>query len=570
MRRLSSLAIALASTTVTAASAPAFCAVAPADSPVVTAEVQVKVEEDNVVRDAFDPVISKVGAWTRQTFLQPALVNNTFQIGASRLSVRSNASGIPAGTVTNQRKVALRINDGLSHIGRNLVPELADEAGLDHIEIISGTKKLWSATGDCNTYSLKLRDVSIDLPFGVNSVDGDFNTGRKVLTDLDLQSAAAHAELVFKIAGKSGAPWYCALDPIPNMELEASFDVSDLTGNLDATLATSGSAIQISTIDAIEMAVAHFSWDTNSWLVDTILDLGFALYDLFDFSCSGQSDCLSEAVNRYALGDDDFLDQMTALVNDAIDGPLTINTGVSTDAFAANFSVSLNSLKSSTAENTMTSIWDVALSSAGASNACASALTARAYAFEGSTGDASLTINDFDLEVPFHYLSKIAYFAGLQGAFCRTFSYTVLGRARTLTMKPNGSVTISDGDAADPSNGVKIALPVVVAMSGATGSIAGTLTVKGTLGIDGGSDLVFTPTSADVSALSGSVTISGVTVSAASLEPTIDAAASALVASIGSLELMNSVVQTGIAGVSISVGEVVSTTGALVVGLDLN
>ena len=117
---------------------------------------------------------------------------------------------------------------------------------------------------------------------------------------------------------------------------------------------------------------------------------------------------------------------------------------------------------------------------------------------------------------------------------------------------------------------MKIALPVVVAMSGATGSIAGTLTVKGTLGIDGGSDLVFTPTSADVSALSGSVTISGVTVSAASLEPTIDAAASALVASICSLELMNSVVQTGIAGVSISVGEVVSTTGALVVGLDLN
>jgi hypothetical protein len=549
----------------------AVAAVQPGGPPDINAEVREAVLQEERVLQPFPEVVPMAGPWERRTFLDPVIVNDRFTVGPSLVPMTLSLAGIPPGALYNQRKVALRINDGLDHIGRDVVPAVADEFGLDHIEIIDSLT-IWSEVGDCNTYRLKLRDVSVDLPFGTTSVTGHFESGRKVLSDFNLPAADAHAELEFTITNTSNSGW-CFFDIIPAMDIESSYDAGDLDGNLDVTLERAGDAIQVDTIDDIELTVADFAWDTNSWFLDTIIDLGFWLYDLFDFTCSGQADCLTEAVNQYALADDGFLDQMTALVNDAIDAPLTISTGTSTDGLALNFTINLSSLKSSTTHDTMTSIWNATLTSSAATDSCAAALSARAFAFEGGVGDAQLTADDLELEIPFHLLTKAAYFAGKQGLYCQSGTYSVIpGVPQFFKVVPDGAVSVAKGGPADPDNLIQFTLPVEVTASGGLGggAIAGTLTVKGTLSVDGGSDVVFTTTSADASGLSGSIMLGGIPISAATLEPSIDAAVAGIVSDMNDLELLNAVVNTGIGGLGVSASDVTTNGQALVIGLNFD
>jgi len=549
-------------------SVPATAAVAPADAPVISAEVTAGIAAERKVEQAFPVMQSQLGAWVRQSHLEASILADAFEIGRSNVALNLSTAGIAAGFPYNQRKVALRINDGLDHIGEEVVPPLADDAGLDHLDVVSSLT-LWSSVGDCNTYRFKLKNVFVELPFGRNAVDGEFRDGKKVLSDFDLPSAEAHAEVEFTITNTSSSGW-CFFDPVPALDIEAEFTVSDLSGHLDATLRTSGDTIAINTVDDIDFSLNDFVWDTNSWFLDSVIALGFGLYDLFDASCSGQADCLSEAINEYALEDDDFVDEMKALVNDAIDAPLTINTGVSTDGLNLNFAVDLDSLKSSTVHNTMTSLWNVTPSTSAAANACAAALTAKAYALEGSTGDAQLTADEMELEIPFHILSKTAYYAGKQGLFCKTGSYSVLGVPRSFNIVPNGAVGVSKGSALDPDNLIKFSLPIKATPSVGAGIVNATLTISGLLSVDAGSDLVFTTTAATASALSGSLTLGGLSISAATLTPAINTALAGIVTGMNDIELLNAVVQTGITGVSIAASDVTTDGQALVVGLNFN
>jgi hypothetical protein len=265
---------------------------------------------------------------------------------------------------------------------------------------------------------------------------------------------------------------------------------------------------------------------------------------------------------------------MTALVNDVIDAPLTISTGTSTDGLSLNFTIDLATLKSSTSHDTMTSTWDATLTSSAATDPCAASLSSRAYTLEGATGDAQLTPDHMEVEIPFHLLSKAAYYAGKQGLFCQSGSYDVLpGIGYGFDVVPDGAVTVAKGGPSDPDNLIQFSMPIEATASGAGpvgGAITGTLTIKGTLGVDGGSDLVFTTTSADASALAGSITLGGIAVPAATLEPAIDAAMARIVSAMGDLELMNAVVNTGIGSLSVSVGDVTTNGLALVIGLSFD
>lgn len=550
-------------------SAVASAAVAPKSAPALSQEQLDAARNERKVAQPRALAAPVTGPWSRVSRLDSAIAYDTFDVQQGTLDAA--VESIPGIQLpSNQRQVALRINDGLDHLGPDVIVPLADEAGLDHLDLVS-SKTLFTSEGDCNRYQLKLRDTYVELPFSSNSVSGDFHSGKELDSSFNLPGAEAHAELEWTITNTSSSGW-CFFDPVPAMNIAASFTVGDLDGDLAVELETDGNAIAVDQIENISFAVDDFAWGTNSWFLNTVLSLGFSLYDLFDFSCSGQAECLSEAVNEYALEDDDFVDEMTALVNDAIDAPLTISSGTGSDGFGLGFSVSLSDLKSSTAENTLTSLWDVELSSTRLADACASTLFVKSFMAEGEPGNASLTSNDLELEVPYHLVSKAAYFAGKQGVFCQDFNYNIAGTAYSFSIVPNGSVGVSGGDAGDPANRVKLTLPVKVLSNsaGVTSTVAGTLTVKGSLGVDTGSDLVLSTLSASISALSGTLKAGAVNVSAANLSGAINTALARILSDMDDLELMNAVVNTGIAGTSVSIGQIETNGSAFVIGLNLN
>ena len=503
-----------------------------------------------------EPIKSKVGPWNRGSVLDPVRPAEQAPVGPSSIPLMLNRDQTDR-VITPDRKVALRLNDGLDHLGAELVPALADYTGVEHIDVIN-SKSLWSGSFLGCHYDLTLEDVFVEMPFGSTSVTGDFQSGSKVLSRFNLPGANSHAELHLA---------YCWGNP------QAEFDVGDLDGNVDVTLKTGDSRIQVDTIDDIDMSVADFSWDTNSDILDLILDLGVSLYDIFDFSCSGAADCLTETINRYALSDDDYLDEMISFVNDLIATPLTISSGGSTDGLLANFNVSLAELKTSTGDNTLTTLWDTSVTSSAPVNSCASALTAHDDADPGTPGDAQLTPDDMELEIPFNILSQVAYYAGKQGLFCQQYNFFLKGVSYPIKIVPNGAVTVAKGTGADPDNLIKFSLPVKATGSGpgVTGSITGTLTIKGTVAVESGSnDMVFTTTGADVSSLSGTLFINKAPYSAAALEPTIDAAAARIVTAMNDIELLNAVADIGDLGLRIVAHDLTTNGKALVIGLNID
>jgi hypothetical protein len=546
-------------------------------TPVASAPVLSPQQIDNVRSDT--KVVKKsvsyqgaIGPWNGTVYVPAAPredfeVNAGMQISDEPIAMAANPGDLEIfQTPTNQRRAAIRINDGLDHVGAALVPPVADEAGLDHLDIAT-PRPLYEADGNCTHYKLVLKNVYTELPFSSTSLTGDFATGRKVKSDFNLPGAEVHAEVQWTATHFNG-PWWCISTP---MNYTAAFTVRDLDGSLDVTLGTAGGAVTIDTVDAVSFSVDDFEWDTNSWILNTLISLGFGLYDLFDFTCSGQADCLSEAVNEYALSDDDFIDEMVDMVNRAVGSLHNWSEGFSTEGLSSTFSAALESVQSSTAENTLTSLWDVDVSSSATVDPCASGLYTRAFAFEGAPGNASLTNNDFEVELPFHLISDTAYLAGKRGVFCAAFNYSILNVSRGFSVLPSGSIGVAGAGAGDPANTVKLSLPIRITPTsgGVTGSVSGTLNVKGALGVDAYSDLVFTTRSASVSGLTGSVSVGGATVNAASLSSAINGAVGDVVSEMDDLELANALAHTGIGDVSIAVGDIVTSGSALVVGLDI-
>jgi hypothetical protein len=131
---------------------------------------------------------------------------------------------------------------------------------------------------------------------------------------------------------------------------------------------------------------------------------------------------------------------------------------------------------------------------------------------------------------------------------------------------------VAGGDAGDPANRVKLTLPVKVLSNsaGVTSTVVGTVTVKGSLSVDAGSDLVLSTLSANISALSGTLKAGAVNVNAAKLSGAINGALADILSDMDDLELVNAVGNTGIAGTSVSVGEIETSGSAFVIGLNLN
>jgi hypothetical protein len=320
------------------------------------------------------------------------------------------------------------------------------------------------------------------------------------------------------------------------------------------------------------MALLGFDWDTDSGFLDWLLGLGASLYNLFNSNCDNQAECLTEAMNHYVLESAEYRDEMVNFVNELIARPMNISDGYSTDGLDVYYDVSLESLQSSTSYNTMTSIWKTVVTSSAPVDPCASKLSAKAYNSEGGAGNESLTNNDLELEIPFNILAQLAYYAGKQGLFCQESPFVVGSNFYPIAVVPNGAVTVAKGGNNDPDNLIKFTLPIKATGSGVgvNGSITGTLTIKGTIGLDDGADVVFVTTSATVSDLAGTITIGLISYPASALKSTINAAAGIIVSEMDDIELLNQVAYISDIGVRLLVGDVTTDEKALVIGLNFD
>ncbi|HMV66665.1 MAG TPA: hypothetical protein PKA64_07430 [Myxococcota bacterium] len=462
--------------------------------------------------------------------------------------------------------VLFRIND-LDTITREVVPEVADAAGVPS-RIDLATETLASGHFPCHDWSLKLRDVGMDLPIGSNTMDSVVanNVGR-VNTDLDMPGVDASATLRMHITwDPNPSEWACVqwlMDIGGDTDLFGSID--DLDGELDVTLEDSASSVQVDEIKKLRLDLTGTHIGSSAWFLDFLLDVGFTLYDLFDSSCSGMDQCMSEAINDLVLSSDEVVDTLTSVINDAIDVPLSLNGGLSNDGFEIDYGVDLSDLTTSSTYGTVTTRWAVEVESDAATDPCANALTLRAYT--GAAGSAPATTSDLEAEVPFSIVTKAAYLAGKQGAFCTTSTYN----GTRLSVKPNGALSLAAGAVGDPADSLRLSLPVKVTPTGrgVSGSLTATMTVVAAIEVGCDADeLQLVPSSILLGTVTGSIVVSGINIPGSAMQSTLNAAVAAI--PLAEIDVMPRVTDLDDLGdIMVAVDDVVVRNQHVVIGLDI-
>jgi hypothetical protein len=295
--------------------------------------------------------------------------------------------------------------------------------------------------------------------------------------------------------------------------------------------------------------------------------VGVAIYDLFDQTCSGLDECASEAVNEYALEDDEVVDSLTTVINDAIEVPAALDGGLSHDGYRLDYGVSLDALDTYVSTDHLETTWEVTLESGAADDPCAAGLTLP-WSF-GNPGHTPATTNDLELEAPLALISRAIVLAGKQGALCASTS-SIMGTFGTASVVPDGSPRLTVLDASSAL--VEIVLP----MSGTiTGTTSGTVELEAHLqahlevDCDQGLWLVIDSAGADITG--GALSLFGMAVDPLTLEPVLDSlVASSLPAAMPQVQLIPAVTDLGDLDLGLAVGRIAVRNNHLVVGFDLD
>ncbi|MFT7621242.1 MAG: hypothetical protein ACI9WU_000403 [Myxococcota bacterium] len=511
---------------------------------------------------------SAVGEWTRPDYLDRLLPSTTMQLSDTVVATKFGQLTLNSGYF-GTRDVALRIN-GLDTVGRELVPDLAEENGVDEMNF--SDDKLGGGTWSCYDWTFHVRDVGIKLPVDSSTVSGSFGDSGRTVTDWSLNTACATARFDFEAERKNNKIWCLWALPI---NIELSINIEDLDGEVDFTAAAgSDNTVTVTSIDKMTLELSNIGYQSNSGFLNAVLAVGFSLYDLFKTSCSGIDDCASEVVNDILQSKNKVEERLLSTMDDALAQPLAMGGGTSTEGLSIEYSVALDGLQSSKNHDTMTTLWDVDLGNGGTTDTCASGLTLAMSMATGSVGHASYTSDDLEVELPYSLIARAAWVAGQQGVFCHSFEATEAGGSglgATGTVVPSGSIRATAGSGSDPANTVILTLPVRATLDGATsGDISADVTVKAEFETSCGEGLYAVITDVSVANFSGTITLSGFEIDAADMEDfLVDLIEDEIPASLPSFQVLPQVTALNDSGsLSLSVGEVVSDTQVIVVGLN--
>ncbi len=473
-------------------------------------------------------------------------------------------------------KVEVRLNHNGAAITDEVLPTLAAAYGLSYLELSdqqlsSGTApSLVAAAMLCHSssarFTINMNDVVVRAPILPGDVQLVFDPGKAVKADLDLPLFSSEFELEFSWP-RDNTSWYCNTFG-SDITIKVNVNVLGAFADLDLTLEDANSGgVSVKSIDKFAVSVSSVSFDSS--FLTAITNLGLSAADLFGGSCGSLTSCINDAVEDNLTGRSTIRDALADAIEDAISQASTLSGAVNLGVAEIDYAVNLASVASNDAKDRLNVKWDVDVSTNRADASCAVGLSHASYV---SPGDLS-TSNDLEVVIPFRKISDVLYTVAKQGNLCAPFSYTTKAGTAQVSVKPNGSFRVSSVS----GNLLSISIPVKIeANFGGTAAITGSLVITGRVKpvCGGGIDLV--PTKADLTGLSGTMSyqVPGgglVTMSATSFIASKEAAAESAIlnALLPGLRLVPS--SFGLSSVSryVSIGEVLSDSAALTMGLNL-
>lgn len=491
--------------------------------------------------------------------------------GGNPASVDNTASQI----FEDDPKVEVRINNNGAAITDEVLPTLAAAYGLGDMQLSdqqlsSGTAPgLVTALMPCHSssarFTINMRDVEVRAPILPGNVQLVFDPGKAVKADLDLPQFISEFELEFNWP-KDNTSWVCGA--FPDILIKVNVNVFGAFADLDLTLEDANSGgVAVKSIDNFEVSVSSVSFDSG--FLTAITNLGLSAADLFGGSCGSLTSCINQAVEDNLSGRSPIKDALSDAIEDAISQASTLSGAVNLGVAEIDYAVSLSSVASNDAKDRLNVKWDVDVSSNRADASCAVGLSRAAY-----TNPSDLSTSD-DLEVvlPFRKISDLFYTVAKQGKLCAPFSYTTKAGTAQVSVKPNGSFRVSSVN----GNLLSITIPVKIeANFGGTAAITGSLVVNGRVKPICGGGIQLVPTKADLTGLTGTMSYSipgggVVTMSAASFIASNEAAAETAImnALLPGLTLVPSSFGLSAVGRYVSIGEVLSDSASLTMGLNL-
>jgi|GEM_PF-3596469 len=464
------------------------------------------------------PVINR--SWSASSSLAASLASSGFSSSVSEIGVDDG---------TERLKVALTAS-GLDRIASEVVPTLANEAGLGDIEVPDVVLAEGRFDSLCDgSWKLKARDITLRLPVDSNDLRAHFQSGNKLDLNLNQDGAYFSAEVAFVINAKDA----CIVLPDEAFDLASvSFSVRDLDLDLNLGFGASGDRIVIHTIHELDADIGSFTFGSS--FLNTLVDFGFSVAGAFGSSCGTIEACINQQLAHHVADNEDLQDKLLGSMNDALNVALSVSGASSASGFSYDYQIALASL-SVDDDRALVSTWDASLSRGGASvSSCASLLT---YTKKSSKAEELSYGGHIDAVVPLWLIEKGLYLAGQQAYLCPTRSGVfggLPGATYSIAARPEGMITVLTSSVASTGT-YKLNVPLRVT----TGIKAGTVTryhvqnitasVTATTVLSGGG-LKISLGAATATGFSGSVSIAGTSVDISSLKSTLESALNAKLA----------------------------------------
>lgn len=516
-------------------------------------------------------MVSTAGCGGDDSLAESSAATTAPYIGGNPAEVDNTASQI----FEDDPKVEVRINNNGAAITDEVLPTLAAAYGLGDMQLAdqqlsSGTApSLVTALLPCHSssarFTITMRDVEVRAPILPGDVQLVFDPGKTVKADVDMPLFNSEFELEFSWP-KDNTSWLCG--PVPDILIKVNVNVFGAFADLDLTLEDANSGgVSVKSIDDFDVSVSSVSFDSG--FLTAITNLGLSAADLFGGSCGSLTSCINQAVEDNLSGRSPIKDAMADAIEDAISQASTLSGAVNLGVAQVDYDVSLSSVASNDAKDRLKLKWDVDISSDRADASCAIGLTHASYL---SPSDLA-TNDDLEIVLPFRKISDALYTVAKQGNLCAPFSYTTKAGTAQVSVKPNGGFRVSSVN----GNLLSISIPVKIeANFGGTAAITGSLVITGRVKPVCGGGIQLVPTNADLTGLTGTMSynVPGggvVTMNASSFIASKEAAAETAIlnALLPGLRLVPSSFGLSSVGRYVSIGEVLSDSAALTMGLNL-
>ncbi|MCG8667804.1 MAG: hypothetical protein MI867_00195 [Pseudomonadales bacterium] len=414
--------------------------------------------------------------------------------------------GLP-GWFKQQHYVEARINNDAEAVTEDIVPLVADSAGLDDldlgdIEVLSGTLPsgvtiLLACHNTSARWELNLNDIEVSLPVDANTIAASIRNNGRINTDIDENSFDLEFQLQFDYPKNVGGI-YCSWGG-HDIDIRVNVNVSGVEGEFDVTVEDDGSSrVQIAAIEKMELEVDNVSFDSS--FLTTLTNAGISVANIFGVGCSNLTDCVNMVASDMLSDNEQVEDALIDAINQALDISLTIDGGTNIGAASLDYSVSLEEVETSNSLNRLNTKWLVDFDSDNPSTDCTDNLTKKWFFPNNNLS----TDDDFDVVFPFKVITDLLYTVTRQLEPCVGLIWDLGFIEGDLEVKPDGSFDIDSVS----GNELMISLPITAEATDfafATGTIGAVAELTAEISPACGAGFEIEVTNIELADISGSI-----------------------------------------------------------------